>query len=41
MEMDLALGSPFGGFKHSGIGREGGEHGFNEFIEVKVVTGWN
>ena len=37
----LALGSPFGGFKHSGIGREGGEHGFNEFIEVKVVTGWN
>ena len=37
----LALGSPFGGFKHSGIGREGGEHGFNEFIEVKVVTGWS
>ena len=37
----LALGSPFGGFKHSGIGREGGEHVFNEFIEVKVVTGWN
>ena len=37
----LALGSPFGGFKHSGIGREGGKHGFNEFIEVKVVTGWN
>ena len=37
----LALGSPFGGYKHSGIGREGGEHGFNEFIEVKVVTGWN
>ena len=37
----LALGSPFGGFKHSGIGREGGEHGFNECIEVKVVTGWN
>jgi len=37
----LALGSPFGGYKHSGIGREGGEHGFNEYIEVKVVTGWN
>jgi aldehyde dehydrogenase (NAD+) len=37
----LALGSPFGGYKHSGIGREGGEHGFNEFIEVKVVTGWS
>ena len=36
-----ASGAPFGGFKHSGIGREGGEHGFNEYIEVKVVTGWN
>ena len=36
-----ASGAPFGGFKHSGIGREGGEHGFTEFIEVKVVTGWN
>ena len=36
-----ASGAPFGGFKHSGIGREGGEHCFTEFVEVKVVTGWN
>ena len=36
-----ASGAPFGGFKHSGIGRDGGEHGFTEFVEVKVVTGWN
>jgi aldehyde dehydrogenase (NAD+) len=36
-----ASGAPFGGYKHSGIGRENGELGLKEFIEVKVVTSWN
>ena len=35
-----ASGSPFGGFKHSGIGREGGKHGLQEFLELKAVAGW-
>ena len=34
-------GSPFGGYKQSGNGREGGEHGFKEFLEVKAVSGWS
>jgi acyl-CoA reductase-like NAD-dependent aldehyde dehydrogenase len=28
---------PFGGFKRSGIGREWGEEGFNEYTELKAV----
>ncbi len=35
-----ASGSPFGGYKQSGNGREGGIHGFMEFLEVKAVSGW-
>ena len=35
-----ASGSPFGGYKQSGNGREGGEFGFLEFLEVKAVSGW-
>jgi aldehyde dehydrogenase (NAD+) len=35
-----APGSPFGGYKQSGNGREGGVYGFMEFLEVKAVSGW-
>jgi aldehyde dehydrogenase (NAD+) len=30
----------FGGYKQSGNGREWGEHGFEEFLEVKAVFGY-
>lgn len=29
--------SPFGGYKHSGFGREGGVHGIEEYLEIKAV----
>ena len=32
---------PFGGYKHSGNGREWGSHGFNDYLEIKAVTGYN
>jgi aldehyde dehydrogenase (NAD+) len=34
-------GAPFGGYGQSGNGREGGEWGIEEFLEVKSVSGWN
>jgi aldehyde dehydrogenase (NAD+) len=35
---DLSRGSPFGGYKMSGIGREGGHFGMDDFLETKVIT---
>ena len=37
----LDLNVPFGGYKHSGNGREFSDFAFNEFLEVKSVLGWN
>ncbi len=34
------MGSPFGGMKQSGNGREGGKWGIEDFLEVKAVSGW-
>jgi len=30
--------APFGGFKESGIGREGGHYGIEEYLEIKYVS---
>jgi aldehyde dehydrogenase (NAD+) len=34
-------GVPFGGYKQSGIGREGGPFGLHDYLEVKAAIGWN
>jgi aldehyde dehydrogenase (NAD+) len=35
----LDYAAPFGGYKQSGNGREWGEFGFEEFLELKAVMG--
>jgi aldehyde dehydrogenase (NAD+) len=37
----LDISVPFGGYKHSGNGREFGEHAFGEFLELKSVLGYS
>ncbi|MGB5559745.1 MAG: aldehyde dehydrogenase family protein [Paracoccaceae bacterium] len=37
--VDMGYGSPFGGYKMSGIGREGGHFGIEEFLEIKAISG--
>lgn len=32
--------APFGGFKQSGLGREGSRHGIDEYVEIKYLC-WN
>ena len=36
----MAIDAPFGGYKHSGFGREAGSLGIEEYLEVKSVGGW-
>ncbi|MCF8480503.1 MAG: aldehyde dehydrogenase family protein [Rhodospirillum sp.] len=36
---DLPFGSPFGGYGQSGIGREGGVWGIEDFLEIKAISG--
>jgi betaine-aldehyde dehydrogenase len=31
--------APFGGFRESGIGREWGDHGLAEYVEIKAING--
>jgi succinate-semialdehyde dehydrogenase/glutarate-semialdehyde dehydrogenase len=36
--MPSAVQVPFGGYKESGLGREGGHYGMEEFLEVKYIS---
>ncbi|KAB6717389.1 MULTISPECIES: aldehyde dehydrogenase family protein [Roseobacteraceae] len=35
---DISYGSPFGGYKLSGNGREGGVYGIEDFCEIKAIS---
>ena len=34
------MAAPFGGYKMSGNGREWGEYGFHDFLEIKAIVGY-
>ena len=36
---EFNYGSPFGGYKQSGNGREGGEMGLHDYLETKTLHG--
>ncbi len=36
--VDMNWGSPFGGYKMSGVGREGGAFGIEDYLEVKAIS---
>ena len=38
---NLDFNASFGGYKQSGNGREWGEAGFEEYLELKSIFGWN
>ena len=36
----LDFSAPFGGYKQSGNGREWGEFGFDDYLEIKAIQGY-
>ena len=36
----IDIAAPFGGYKHSGNGREWGEFGFHDYLEIKGIVGY-